>query len=53
MASLQEAGSGGPASRVLPGWRLFGLDPQLRGAEWPVDGDQGGVTAAPDVERHI
>ena len=53
VASLQEAGGGGPAGRVLPGWRLVRLDPRLHGAERPVDGHQGGVAAAPDMERHI
>lgn len=49
VASFQEAGGGGPAGRVLPRRRLFRLDPRLASAKRPVDGQQGGVAAAPDV----
>lgn len=53
---LQEARRGGPAGRVLPGRRLLRSDPRLpaaTAAKGPVEGEQGGVAAAADVERHI
>lgn len=54
VASLQEARRGGPAGRVLPGRRLLRSDPRLAAAaERPVEGEQGGVAAAPYVEGHI
>lgn len=53
VSRFQEAGGGGPTRRVLPRGRLFGLDPRLTDAERPVDAQQGGVAAAPDVEGHV
>ncbi len=53
VASFQEASGGGPAGWVLPWWRLFRLYPWLATAKWPIDGQQGGVAAATDVEGHI
>lgn len=56
MPGLQEARRGGPAGRVLPGRRLLRSDPGLTAAaaaEGTVEGEQGGVAAAADVEGHI
>lgn len=53
VASFEEASGGGPAGWVLPWWRLFRLDPWLAATKWPIDGQQGGVAAAPNVEGHI
>lgn len=57
VSGLQEACRGGPAGGVLPGWRLLRSDPRIAAdgaaAEGPVEGEQGGVAAAADVEGHI
>lgn len=53
VANLQEASGGGPSGWVLPGWRLLCLNPGLDVAERTIDGDEGGVAAATDVEGHI
>lgn len=53
VANFKEASSGGPARWVLPWWWFFSLGPCLIVAKWSIDGKQGGVAAAPDVEGHI